>query len=113
MPNMIGKNQMPLPNASYKKVAAGQTTAQVSVSGDGVPVNDYISHLIITAASTAAPGAVTLFDGTTSLLAHTFVAATMTDLSETIIVDAIAQSTKGFNITTGTSISVVAVGRFG
>lgn len=112
MPNLIGKNQMPLPNSRYKKVAASQTTAQLSNSGDGVPGNDYISHVIITAASTAAPGAVTLLDGTTSLFAHTFIAGTMTDLTETVIVDAVAESTKGFNITTGSSVSVVVVGRF-
>lgn len=112
MPNAIGPAGQLLPNSNYKKIAASQTTANISTSGDGVKGRDYISHLIITAASTAAPGAVTLLDGTTSIIAHTFVAGTMTDLTETIIIDCIADSTKGFGITTGTSVSVVVVGRF-
>lgn len=111
MPNYFIGGQAQ-PNGSYKKIAAGQTTAQVSVSGDGVPGRDYISHLIITAASTAAPGAVTLFDGTTSLCVFSYQAATFSELTTYLPIDCIAQSSKGFNITTGTSVSVVAVGRF-
>jgi hypothetical protein len=99
-------------NNRYKKIAASQTTAQVSVSGDSVAGRDYCDSLIITAASTAAPGVVTLFDGTTSLVAHQFVAGTMTDLTWKVEVNAVADSTKGFNITTGTSVSVIFVGRY-
>jgi hypothetical protein len=112
MPNFVDGSGRALPNNKYKKVAAGQTTAQVSVSGPTPPGNDYVSHLIITAASTAAPGTVTLFDGTTSLLVHGWSATVATELVQTVVVDAVAESTKGFNITTGTSVSVVAVGRF-
>jgi hypothetical protein len=112
MPNMYDGSGRALPNNKYRKVAAGQTTANISVAGANVPGNDYISHLIITAASTAAPGAVTLFDGSTSLLVHTYSATVATELVQTINVDVISKSTKGFNITTGTSVSVVAVGRF-
>ena len=112
MPNMYDGSGRALPNTRYKSVAAGVTTGQVSVAGDEVPGRDYISHLIITAASTAAPGKVTLFDGTTQLVAHGWNATVATELAQTIIIDCIAESTKGFNITTGTSVSVVAVGRF-
>jgi hypothetical protein len=111
MPNTYLGGQA-LPNTRYKKVAAGQTTANISVAGDGVPGRDYISHLIITAASTAAPGTVTLLDGTTSILVHGWSATVATELVQTVVVDCLAESTKGFNITTGTSVSVVAVGRF-
>jgi hypothetical protein len=111
MPNMVYGGQL-LANTNYKKVAAGQTTAQVSVSGDAAKGKDYLSHLIITAASTAAPGTVTLFDGTTSLLVHGWNATVATELVQMVPVDCICDSTKGFNITTGTSVSVVAVGRF-
>jgi hypothetical protein len=99
-------------NNRTKKIAAGQTTAQVSVSGDSVPARDFCERLVITAASTAAPGVVTLFDGTTTLFAHQFVAGTMTELTQSIEINAVAESTKGFNITTGTSVSVLFVGRF-
>lgn len=111
MPNFYTGGQAQ-PNSAYKKVAAGQTTAQISVASDACPGRDYISHLIITAASTAAPGAVTLFDGTTSLCVFSYQAATFSELTTYLPIDCIAQSTKGFNITTGTSVSVVAVGRF-
>jgi hypothetical protein len=50
-----------------KLVAAGQTTAQLSGSGNANERGDYVERLVITAASTAAPGTVTLFDGTTTL----------------------------------------------
>lgn len=99
----------------YAKVAAGQTTAQISVPGSAEfspRGRDYIERLVITAASTAAPGSVTLFDGTTSILVHTFVPAGMTSLVEIVPVGVTSKSTKGFNITTGTSVSVVAVGHF-
>ena len=105
-PEGSGRNSITL------KVAAGQTTAQISVVGDQIVGRDYIDRIIITAASTAAPGVVTLFDGTTSLFAHQFIAGAMTALTEVVEVGAIATSTKGFNITTGTSVSIVAVGRF-
>jgi hypothetical protein len=88
------------------------TTTNISTAGDGVPGRDYISHLIITAASTAAPGTVTLFDGTTSILIHGWSATVATELVQTVNVDCLAESTKGFGITTGSSVSVVAVGRW-
>lgn len=113
MPNMIGPSGSILPNSAYKRVAASATTSNISTPGNTVPGNDYVSHLLITAASTAAPGAVTLFDGTTALVVHQFVAGTMTELTQKVDIDAIAQTTKGFNVTTGTSVAVVVVGRFG
>lgn len=112
MPNMIDGSGRPLPNSNYKNVAASQTTANISVAGDAVRGNDYVSHLIITAASTAAPGKVTLLDGTTEICAHGWNATVATELVQTIIIDCIAESTKGFQITTGSSVSVVVVGRF-
>jgi len=112
MPNMPDGSGRALKNSKYAKVAAGQTTVQISTPGDQIVGRDYISHLIITAASTAAPGQVTLFDGTTSLVVHGWNATVAAELAQTIIIDAICDSTKGFNITTGTSVSVVAVGRF-
>jgi hypothetical protein len=112
MPNQIDGSGRPKPNSDYVKVAAGQTTANISTAGDQVPGNDYISHLVITAASTAAPGGVTLLDGTTTLLVHAFSAATASELVHTVNVDVTASSTKGFNVTTGTSVSVLVVGRF-
>jgi hypothetical protein len=112
MPNKIDGSGRPLPNTDYVKVAAGQTTANISVAGDAVPGEHYVSHLIITAASTAAPGAVTLLDGTTSILVHLMNATVASETCQTVNVDVTATTTKGFNVTTGTSVSVVVVGRF-
>lgn len=103
----------PLTNSDAVKVAAGQTTANVSTPHDEVRGRDYLSHVIITAASTAAPGAVTLFDGTTSLFVHSFHPTQQTELVQVVKVDMTATSTVGWNITTGTSVSCVAIGRFG
>lgn len=99
----------------YVKVAAGQTTAQISRAGDGElgPRGyDYCSHVIITGASTAAPGAVTLFDGTTSLFVHSLHPTQQTELVQVVQVGVTSKSTKGFNVTTGTSVSCVVVGKF-
>jgi hypothetical protein len=100
---------------NYVKVAAGQTTAQISSAGppeDGPRGVDFCEHVIVTAASTAAPGSVTLFDGTTSLFVHAFSAATASELCQVVPVRVTAKSTKGFNVTTGTSVSCVVVGHF-
>ena len=98
--------------AVYKKVAAAQTTAQVSLSGDQVKGRDYLDRVIITAVTTAV-GAVSIFDGTTALLVHN---ATITgNLGSNVYVYELgvtADSTKGFNVTTGSSVSVVCVGMF-
>ena len=112
MPNKVDGSGRLLPNSNYQQVLTGVSTAQISVAGDGAPGRDYISHLIITAASTAAAGTTTLFDGTLALLIHGWNATVATELVQTVVVDCIAKTTKGFNITTGSSVSVVAVGRF-
>jgi hypothetical protein len=99
-------------NTSVKLVAASQTTAQLSASGNANERPDYIERLIITAASTAAPGTVALIDGTTTVFTYGFVAGGMTALTDVIDLGITATSTAGFKLTTGTSVSVVAIGRF-
>ncbi len=99
-------------NNQMKKVAASATTQQISVAGDAVAGRDYLERVIITAASTAAPGVVTVFDGTTSIFAHQFVPAGMASLVQEIPVGIVSDSTKGFVVTTGTSVSVACIGRF-
>lgn len=110
MANMVDLSGRMLPNSRYKSVAASQTTAQISVAGDGVPGRDYCSHVIITG-TTVSSGVVTLFDGTTILFTHT-VGTGIGPSAATVIVDCISDSTKGFNVTTGSSVSCVVVGRF-
>lgn len=97
-------------------VAASQTTKQISVSGDACPNNDYLERVIITHATTAT-GTVNVLDGTTSILLHAIgaygTAANSAPLVFAYDINATATSTKGFNITTGSSVTCVAIGRFG
>jgi hypothetical protein len=96
----------------WKKVAVSQTTAQISVPGDGVPCRDYLERVILTAATTAV-GAVTVFDGDTSLIVHNAQITGNLGTNVTVYeVGLYAQTTEGFNITTGSSITCVAVGIF-
>jgi hypothetical protein len=93
-------------------VIAGQTTAQISASGDAVAGRDYLARVVVTSASTAAPGAVTVLDGAQSILVHTMPSAFTSALVTVYELGITAQTTKGFNITTGTSVSCVAIGNF-
>jgi hypothetical protein len=93
-------------------VAASQTTAQISAAGDAVPGRDYLEKVVVTSASSNAPGAVTVFDGAQSLLVHTLASGFVGSLVTVYELGLTAQTTKGFNITTGTSVSCIAVGNF-
>ena len=108
-----GPEGKPLDSANYKTVAASVTTGQLSPAGNAVDRGDYIERLVITAVSTAAPGTVTLLDGTTNVGVYGFVPAGMVTLTQVVDLGIEATSTKGFNITTGTSVSCIAIGRFG
>src|SRR6185436_3739497 len=110
MPYYIGGQPQ---NNKYKSVAAGQTTVQISSANDGVPGRDYLERVIITYASSAAAGTVNIFDGTTSLLLHGLAAAPAgAALVYQVDLSVVADTTKGFNVTTGTSVSVVCIGRW-
>ena len=101
----------PLRNIS-KSIAASQTTAQMSVSGDGVPGRDYLERVILTAATTAV-GAVSVFDGTVTLLTHNAQVTGYTGSNVYVYdIGATATTTKGFNVTTGSSIACVCIGSF-
>lgn len=91
----------------YQKVAASQTTKALGTTG---ATGDYLEAFTIVAA-TVAPGAVTVFDGTTAVF--TMPAGTATVLPYTNRVEVRAYSQTGsWNITTGTNVSVIAVGQF-
>jgi hypothetical protein len=109
MPRFTGATENE--HSEYVQVAASQTTAQVSRSGDATAGRDYLHHLIVVRPSST-PGAVTVFDGGTTLIAIPAGAGDGT-LPYTLPIGVTCRSTKGFNITTGASVAVVAVGRFG
>jgi hypothetical protein len=109
MPRFVGPQEQE--HSDYVQVAASQTTAQVSRSGDATAGRDYLSHVIVVRPSST-PGAVTVFDGSTALLTIPAGAGDGT-LPYTLPIGVTCRSTKGFVITTGASVAVVAVGRFG
>lgn len=96
----------------YKTVAASQTTQQISVAGDQVVGRDYLERVIVTAASTLG-GAITVFDGGTALLVHNAQVTGYTGTNVYIYdVGVTSITTKGFNVTTGSSVSCVLIGNF-
>jgi hypothetical protein len=112
MPTYIGADGRPLPCNTYTKVAAGVTTAQISAAGNAAERGDYLAGVQVTWASTLT-GTVTIFDGTTALTIIPSPVTGATDISPRFIEFGVtAQSTKGFVITTGSSVSCIAIGRF-
>jgi hypothetical protein len=87
---------------NYKTVAASQTTAQVCGEGG------YIESITVLPASST-PGAVTLIDGSTNIMAIILGAGGGTQ-PYTVRVGAFAESSGGFKITTGASVSVIVSG---
>lgn len=92
------------PPGQYFTVAASQST---KVLGPNGAAGDYIESLTVVPA-TATPGAVTLFDGTTAIL--TIPAGTTIPTYGLSL--RMYSKTGTWNVTTGASVSVVAVGRF-
>jgi hypothetical protein len=90
----------------YQAVAAGVTTA--AVGGIGA----YLEKVTVIPVSTGA-GAVTISDGSTAIVSIPAAAHAVDPHPYTVNlgIRATAAST-GFKITTGTSVSVIAVGRF-
>lgn len=93
----------------YETVAAGQTAQVLGLSG---AQGDYIERVIIVPATTAA-GAVTLIDGSTSISLHVGGGTTALVSLEPLVVELHMYSQTGpWKITTGSNVSVIAVGDF-
>jgi hypothetical protein len=107
----FAKEGHPLQN-KWRAVAASQTTAQISVSGDGVVGRDYLERVYVQYTSTASPGAVTVFDGAQALFVCTPTVALIDNLTQVFEVGLHSQTTKGFNVTTGSSVSCICIGVF-
>lgn len=90
--------------ADYATVAASQTDAEI-----GSAAGDYLDHLVIQPATTAA-GTVTLKDGTTVIF--TFTTGTLPSLTPIVVPLGINSVNGSFKITTGANVSVLAIGRF-
>lgn len=93
---------------TYETVAASQTAQVIGPTG---AAGDYIKRLIIIPASVS-PGVVTLLDNATSINILPGGTNSLTELKP-IVVDLDMFSVSGaFKITTGASVSVIAVGVF-
>jgi hypothetical protein len=94
--------QFPGNRFNYKTVAASQTTAKMCGEGG------YIESVTVLPASST-PGVVTLLDGSTAIMSIIAGAGDGTK-PYTVRVGAFAESSLGFFITTGASVSVIVSG---
>jgi hypothetical protein len=90
---------------NYKTVAASQTTAQICGQGG------YIESITIICPSST-PGGVTLLDGSTNIMVIPTGAGDGTK-AYTVRVGAYSESSGGFKVTTGASVSVIVSGNRG
>lgn len=93
-------------SGGYEAVAASQTAQVLGTTG---AIGDYLARLIILPASTT-PGAVTLLDNATTVFAYAGgSAATVEPITIELGIDSVSGA---FKITTGTNVSVLAIGTF-
>lgn len=102
-------NDVSIQAAGYETVAASQT-AQV-LGGAGAK-GDYISHVLIRPASTS-PGAVTLIDGSTSIVLFPGGASSVVSLVPFTVPLGANSASGPWSVTTGSNVSAIAFGRFG
>jgi hypothetical protein len=92
----------------YETVAASATAQAIGATG---ATGDYISGLLITPATTS-PGVVTLLDNATSIPVFVGGAASVTSLIPFYVPLGMISVSGAWKVTTGTNVSVVAIGNF-
>jgi hypothetical protein len=92
----------------YETVAASQT-AQV-LGGTGA-IGDFLSHLVVIPANTS-PGSIAILDGATSITVFAGGASSVSNVVPFIIPLMLDAVTGPWKVTTGASVSVIAVGKF-
>ncbi len=94
----------------YVAVAAGQTDAVIQSSTGAT--GDYLDHMVVVPATTA-PGVVTIKDNATALISYPGGGGTalLTLTPFVIYVGAVSRS-GAWKVTTGSNVSILAVGRF-
>ena len=93
-------------DCQYVTVAASQTTTAIGVQ------NCYVKSVTIVPLSTAG-GAVTIYDGSTAIVSVPAAACLGQSAPYTVHLGVRAtNATTGFKITTGSSVSCIAVGKF-
>lgn len=93
----------------YETVAASATNQVLGATG---AKNDYLAKLIVVPASTS-PGAISIKDGSGSDITVFAGGASSLDALRTFVIELGLYSTGGaWSVTTGASVSVIAVGDF-
>lgn len=90
---------------NYKTVAAAQTTAQICGEGG------FINTLTIIPASSGGQG-VSLLDGSTTIMTTPTHAGGTGARAYSMVLNIFSESSGGFKVTTGTSVSVIVSGNF-
>ena len=95
--------------AKYETVAASQTDQALGTTGEA---GDYLSHLIIVPASTS-PGAVSIKDGAGSAITiFAGGASSVSSLVPFTVPIGMKSQAGAWKVTTGSAVSVIAVGDF-
>ncbi len=92
----------------YETVAASQTGQPLGTAGRA---GDVIAGLVVIPADTS-PGAVTLIDGSTSITVFAGGASSLTTLIPFAVPLGLTSGNGAWSVTTGASLSVIAIGRF-
>lgn len=104
-------NSNPLPVSTpgqYETVAAGQTAQVLGASG---AIGDYIAGLLVIPATTS-PGTIAILDNATSITVFTGGADSVSNLVPFFIPLGMLSVSGAWKVTTGSNVSVVAVGKF-
>lgn len=99
---------LPFNNGEYETVAASQTGQVLGGSG---ATGDFINHITVIPATTS-PGAVTLIDGSTSIIVFAGGANSVSNLVPFAIPLGMKSKTGAWSITTGANVSAIGVGDF-
>jgi hypothetical protein len=94
--------------SKYQPIAAGQTATVLKSSGSG-EVGDFITRILVIPATTS-HGAMTLIDGSSSIVV--FVGGAVVDVKPFEIPLEMASKSTAWKITTGANVSVVCNGKF-
>ena len=94
-------------HTDYELIAAGQTTQALGPTGRA---GDVLEKLIIVPETTGA-GTVAIKDGSDTAI-NVFVSGTLSDLHTIVIPIGARSRSGGWQVTTGTNVHVIAVGRF-
>jgi hypothetical protein len=112
MPTYVGADGRMLSCSQYTQVAARQTTAQISAAGNAQERGDFLAGVQVTWASTLT-GTVIVYDGATALTTIPSPVTGATDITPRYVeFNIAAKTTEGFNVTTGSSVSCLLIGRF-